>query len=132
MSERNELIPANGDGASGDGRGADGGAEGRRGRFRDWLKNPFEIQQAIDKLMQLSALGVVPERKAKLLIDGLKLQLECFKAGEGKASSQAGTGPEIDAAAEFFEKNPELLRDMTPLMDPESLQEILKRLDDSR
>lgn len=135
MSERNELVPASGDdgdGASGDGRGDYSDARSGRSRERDWLKTPLEIQKAIDQLIVLVAMGVMPERKANILISALKAQLECFKAGEGKSSStQSGPAPDIDAVVKCLEENPELLRDLAPLLSPEALQDILRRMSES-
>ena len=135
MSEQNELAPrvgGDGDGASGDGRGDYRGARPGSSRERDWLKSPLEIQKAIEQLIVLVAMGVMPERRANILISALKAQLECFKAGEGKAASQSGPEPDIDAAARCFEKNPDLLRDLAPLLNPEALQDIIRRMSESR
>jgi hypothetical protein len=132
MTERNELVTtetrqegnSSGDAGSSDRTHEHAGAAGR-GSAR--LKSAQEIQAAAEHLLAAIAVGFIPEKRGRALLQGLRLQLQCLTAAQSDAAGAAG-GVDTDAAASLFEAKPELLQALAPTLDPTVLGEILGRL----
>jgi hypothetical protein len=126
MPQQNELGPpaANANsGSSGSHREQTGGSH--RSSWR--LKTPPEISAAIDLIMSLLAAGLMAAQQGRALLQALKLQLDCARAGQD-APGAADFSGHVREATDVFIANPELLRILASSMSPEALQAILSNL----
>ena len=124
MSQQNELTPlpaGNNAGGSEAHREQAGGARASAGR----LKTPAEISAAIDLVMALISTSLMPEKQGRVVLQALKLQLDCTLAG-GDDAAAAEFVADVKGAAEIFNKNPDLLRVLASTMVPEYLTKILQ------
>ena len=124
MAERNELVPAPDEEKQ---HAHEEHARDQRGRGpRARLKNVAEITAALDQLLSMVAVGLMPNDRARVLIQALRLQLDCARSG-GSESPAAG-GADLDAVVALMNANPELLQTLAPTMAPEFLQDLLRGL----
>jgi len=129
MRLRNELVAPGGeaeddsdrDGGS-DETDADAGAENFQQRPR--LKSAEEISHAIDQLIVMMSVGIMPTSRARALLQGLKIQLDCTRASKSD-SLDAGSGPGLDEAVQFFAENADALRTLAPGLNSQLLEAIL-------
>jgi hypothetical protein len=118
----NELTPANDPGQAG-GSGTPPHAE----RSHTGLKSVEEIAQAIDQLSAWLAMRIINERMFSAMLQGLRVQLECAKQAAKGGAVATGDG-DVGPLVELIERDPDALRKIAPSINPDSLQEIVRRM----
>jgi hypothetical protein len=92
------------------------------------FKSALEIQAALDRILAMELLGMLPKGRAQAMTSILRTQLECLKASKDGDAVGDGAISNIEPAAQILAEDPEMLEAIAPLLPPELLRRLMAHL----